>query len=174
VFPIQVPALRHREGDIPLLAGFFAERFRRKLGLQQLTLSSSVMALLEAYQWPGNVRDLEHVLSRAALFAKAETPTGITVISSSHLTGLQINKETQKRIQNKESNLIKNLNDGRRKIDFRLETEAYQRNLIQSALDQTNGNWTKAAEDLSMDRANLARLAKRLGIRVIKEIVLKQ
>jgi len=170
VFPIQVPALRHRQGDIPLLAGFFAERFRRKLGLQQLTLSSSAIALLEAYRWPGNVRELEHVISRAALFAKAEAPIGITVISSSHLTGLQLNQKTKEKVQDKESITANNTNKAREVVDFRLETEAYQRNLIQSALDETNGNWTKAASKLSMDRANLARLAKRLGIRVIKEV----
>lgn len=171
VFPIQVPALRYRQGDIPLLAGFFAERFRRKLGLQQLTLSSSAIALLEAYRWPGNVRELEHVISRAALFAKADTPTGITVISPVHLTGLQISQEVKERIQNQTSNMAKNPNETREKIDFRLETEAYQRSLIRTVLDEMNGNWTKAAEHLSMDRANLARLAKRLGIRVIKEVV---
>ena len=173
VFPIQVPALRHRQGDIPLLAGFFAERFRRKLGLQQLNLSSSAIELLEAYRWPGNVRELEHVISRAALFAKADTPTGITVISPAHLTGLQLSQEIKERIQNKTNNMPKNTSEAKGKIDFRLETETYQRNLIRSALDKTNGNWTKAAEHLSMDRANLARLAKRLGIRVIKEVVAK-
>lgn len=173
VFPIQVPALRHRQGDVPLLAGFFAERFRRKLGLQQLTLSRSAIELLEAYRWPGNVRELEHVISRAALFAKAETPTGITVISPNHLTGLQINQDIKERIQSKTSNVTKEVYEAEQSIDFRLETEAYQRNLIRSALDKTNGNWTKAAEHLSMDRANLARLAKRLGIRVIKEVVAK-
>ncbi|WOD08969.1 sigma 54-interacting transcriptional regulator [Marinomonas sp. GJ51-6] len=100
VFPIQVPALRHRQGDIPLLAGFFAERFRRKLGLQQLTLSSSAIGLLETYHWLRNVRELEHVISRAALFAKADIPSGITVISKNHLKGLQIDRGEKEGVQN--------------------------------------------------------------------------
>jgi anaerobic nitric oxide reductase transcription regulator len=178
VFPIQVPALRDRQGDVPLLAGFFAERFRRKLGLQQLTLSASAIEMLEAYHWPGNVRELEHVISRAALFSKAESSkaestktdntTGITVISSAHLTGLQIDSRIQEKIQNVE--IPQQILDKQEIVDLRLETETYQRNLICKALEASNGNWTKAAQQLSMDRANLARLAKRLGIVVAKEV----
>lgn len=178
VFPIQVPALRDRQGDIALLAGFFAERFRRKLGLQQLTLSASAIDLLDAYHWPGNVRELEHVISRAALFSKAESsksesakadnPTGITVITSAHLTGLQIDNSAKEKIQKNE--LEPPRLEKHKPIDLRLETETYQRNLIRKALEENQGNWTKAAQQLSMDRANLARLAKRLGIFVAKEI----
>ena len=168
VFPIQVPALRHRQGDIPLLAGFFAERFRRKLGLQQLTLSSSAIGLLETYHWPGNVRELEHVISRAALFAKADIPSGITVISKNHLKGLQIDRDEKEGMQN--TVMTERHSIAKEPINFRLETEAYQRNLIRNTLDNTNGNWTEAAKFLSMDRANLARLAKRLGIKVVRQV----
>ncbi|NLQ17071.1 nitric oxide reductase transcriptional regulator NorR [Marinomonas sp. M1K-6] len=183
VFPIHVPPLRDRQGDIPLLAGFFAERFCRKLGLQQLTLSASAINLLEAYHWPGNVRELEHVISRAALFSKAESSkaesskaesakadnaTGITVISSAHLTGLQIDSSVQEKKQKHDTSPL--ALDNQKSIDLRLETEAYQRDLIRKALETNQGNWTKAAQQLSMDRANLARLAKRLGIVVAKEV----
>ncbi|MBU1466184.1 MAG: nitric oxide reductase transcription regulator, partial [Gammaproteobacteria bacterium] len=115
-----------------------------------------------------NVRELEHVISRAALFAKADNATGITVISSAHLTGLQIDNSSQEKIQNTETS--QQVLDKQQTIDLRLETEAYQRNLIRKALEESEGNWTKAAQQLSMDRANLARLAKRLGIVVAKEI----
>ncbi|TYL46515.1 nitric oxide reductase transcriptional regulator NorR [Marinomonas sp. IMCC 4694] len=175
VFPLQVPALRERQGDVPLLAGFFAERFRRKLGLQQLTIAAAAMELLDAYHWPGNVRELEHVISRAALFAKAdavksERTSGITVITPSHLTGLQLNNNFHKKIQTAplESDATQDSSDDT--IDLREKTDTYQRNMIRRALEQNNGNWTKAAQQLSMDRANLARLAKRLGIFVAKEV----
>jgi anaerobic nitric oxide reductase transcription regulator len=175
VFPIKVPALRDRQGDVPLLAGFFAERFRRKLGLQQLTLSPSAINLLEAYHWPGNVRELEHVISRAALFAKAESakdesPTSITVISPAHLTGLQIEKSDKEEIQRAIEYTPKDAIISNEPIDLREKTETYQRDMIRQTLELTEGNWTKAAQHLSMDRANLARLAKRLGIRVTKEV----
>ncbi|WP_175404869.1 nitric oxide reductase transcriptional regulator NorR [Marinomonas sp. FW-1] len=173
VFPIHVPPLRERQGDVPVLAGFFAERFRRKLGLQQLTLSASAIDMLEAYHWPGNVRELEHVISRAALFSKAETvktgqTNGITIISPAHLTGLQIDNSIQEKIQSNET--LRPITGHQETIDLRLETEAYQRNMIRKALETNEGNWTKAAQQLSMDRANLARLAKRLGVVVAKEV----
>ena len=69
VYPISAPALRERKGDIELLAGFFVEKLKRKLGLQQLKLANKVLDYLLVYQWPGNVRELEHMLSRAALKA---------------------------------------------------------------------------------------------------------
>ena len=124
--------------------------------------------MLEAYHWPGNVRELEHVISRAALFAKSDNAIGITVISSEHLTGLQIDIRAKEKIQNVET--PQPVLDKQEIIDFRLKTEAYQRELIRNALESNDGNWTKAAQQLSMDRANLARLAKRLGIVVAKEI----
>ncbi|MCV2401996.1 nitric oxide reductase transcriptional regulator NorR [Marinomonas sp. C2222] len=166
VFPIQVPALRERTGDIPLLVGFFAEGFRRKLGLQQLTVSSSAIELLEGYHWPGNVRELEHTISRASLFAKAEAPTGITTIMSEHIVGLQIDRNESKQKQKSEKPLFIE----QEKINFRLETESYQKTMILAALKKADGNWSKASHYLSMDRANLARLAKRLGIKVTKTV----
>ena len=170
VFPIQVPALKERIGDIPLLAGYFAESFRRKLGLQQLTLSAAAISLLEAYHWPGNVRELEHVISRAALFAKADAPTGITVITPQHLTGLQIDLSYKNKAQKQSLDSEQPQEAAFETIDLRLETERYQKDRIRCALENTNGNWSQAARHLSMDRANLTRLAKRLGISVAKAI----
>lgn len=170
VFPIQVPPLRERQGDVPLLAGFFTERFRRKLGLQQLTLSASAMRLLESYHWPGNVRELEHVISRAALYAKAAVPTGITTITPAHLTGLQIDN-TFKKQQQAISDTVESVSNAfEEPINLREKTDAYQRDLIHRALLDADGNWAQAARFLSMDRANLVRLAKRLGVSVSKEV----
>ncbi len=70
-FPIAMPSLRERHGDVPLLAGYFAEQMRRKLGLSQLKISSILLVAFERYSWPGNVRELEHLVNRSALKAKA-------------------------------------------------------------------------------------------------------
>ena len=71
VYPISVPALRHRDGDVTLLAGYFLEQARRKLGIVQIKLNKEAQYLLSRYNWPGNVRELEHVINRAALKARA-------------------------------------------------------------------------------------------------------
>lgn len=121
VFPIYVPTLKERQSDIPLLAGYFAEKTRRSLGLQQLILSDDTLLQLTRYNWPGNVRELEHVVSRAALYAREETPTGITVIKPSHLTGINLIGAAGEHISDA-SALYTGVDDA---IDFRAHTNKF-------------------------------------------------
>jgi len=65
VIPIRLPALRERQGDIPLVAEHFLGRLTREMGKPLDGFSSEAMAALESYQWPGNVRELENVVERA-------------------------------------------------------------------------------------------------------------
>jgi Transcriptional regulator containing GAF, AAA-type ATPase, and DNA binding domains len=74
VYPLQVPPLRERGRDAVLLAGYFLEQNRSRLGLNSLRLSSEAQAALLAYDWPGNVRELEHLIGRSALKAMGQTP----------------------------------------------------------------------------------------------------
>lgn len=69
VFPIEVPPLRKREGDIPLLAMYFLEKFARKLGKEITDTSRETMARLTNYSWPGNVRELQNVIERAVILS---------------------------------------------------------------------------------------------------------
>ena len=69
VYPLQVPALRERGRDVLLLAGFFLEQNRSRMGLGSLRLTSDAQSALLAYAWPGNVRELEHLIGRSALKA---------------------------------------------------------------------------------------------------------
>jgi formate hydrogenlyase transcriptional activator len=70
VFPIEVPALRDRTGDIGLLVGFFATSLARRLGKPIQGFSARSMQRLTTYAWPGNVRELQNVVERAAIFAQ--------------------------------------------------------------------------------------------------------
>jgi len=65
VIPIQLPALRERRGDVPLIAEHFLARLTREMGKALEGFAPDAMAALEAYQWPGNVRELENVVERA-------------------------------------------------------------------------------------------------------------
>ncbi len=69
VFPINVPPLRERKDDIPLLARLFAERFARSLGREAPVMPSREIKKLFGYEWPGNVRELEHFIERAVILA---------------------------------------------------------------------------------------------------------
>jgi DNA-binding NtrC family response regulator len=72
VFPITVPPLRERPGDIPLLARFFVERFCRDMKKRSLALSPAAIEHLQAYRWPGNVRELQNCIERAVILAESE------------------------------------------------------------------------------------------------------
>jgi len=69
VFPIQVPSLREREDDIPMLAQFFIEQFARKMGKKIPGVDRATMKKLVQYSWPGNVRELANVLERAVILS---------------------------------------------------------------------------------------------------------
>jgi DNA-binding NtrC family response regulator len=73
VFPITVPPLRERPGDIPLLARYFVERFCRDLKKKPLALSPAALEQLQTYRWPGNVRELQNCIERAVILAEGDT-----------------------------------------------------------------------------------------------------
>lgn len=74
VFPLSLPPLRERPEDIPLLADVFLRRAAKKLGRTLRPLEPSELALLTTYSWPGNIRELEHVMENAAILAKESVP----------------------------------------------------------------------------------------------------
>jgi transcriptional regulator with GAF, ATPase, and Fis domain len=72
VFPIRVPPLRERREDIATLARSFAERFAHRMGKRLPPISSSTLAKLSAYSWPGNIRELQNLIERAAIMCTGE------------------------------------------------------------------------------------------------------
>ena len=73
VFPITVPPLRERAGDIPLLARHFVDRFCRDLNKKPLVLSPEAVEQLQTYYWPGNVRELQNCIERAVILSEGDT-----------------------------------------------------------------------------------------------------
>ena len=65
VFPIQVPALRDRVDDIPLLVEYLVDRYAKKVGKRIRSVSKSTLDLFQGYDWPGNIRELQNVVERA-------------------------------------------------------------------------------------------------------------
>jgi formate hydrogenlyase transcriptional activator len=73
VFPLEMPALRNRPADIPLLVEYFIHRYARRLGKKIRGISKSSLDLLRSYDWPGNVRELQNVVERAVIVSDSET-----------------------------------------------------------------------------------------------------
>jgi transcriptional regulator with GAF, ATPase, and Fis domain len=67
VFPIEVPSLRERRADIPLLVEYFVDRYARKSGKKITTVDKKTLRLLESYPWPGNIRELQNVIERSVI-----------------------------------------------------------------------------------------------------------
>jgi len=72
VFPIQIPALRERRDDIPILLEYFIERYAKKAGKRIRTVSKRTLELFQAYDWPGNIRELQNVVERAVVLCDGE------------------------------------------------------------------------------------------------------
>src|SRR4051812_37732151 len=72
VVPLQIPPLRKRTGDIPLLVGHIIKKFNERLKKAITGISDEALAALEAHSWPGNIRELENVLERTILFSKGD------------------------------------------------------------------------------------------------------
>ena len=87
VFPIQVPALRDRVDDIPLLVEYLVDRYAKKAGKRIRSVSKNTLDLFQGYDWPGNIRELQNVVERAVVLCEGETfcvdPSWLAPASSS-------------------------------------------------------------------------------------------
>jgi Sigma-54 interaction domain/Bacterial regulatory protein, Fis family len=73
VFPVRAPSLRERKEDIPLLAKYFIERYARSAGKKIKNIGTKTLELLQAYDWPGNIRELQNVIERAVILCDGAT-----------------------------------------------------------------------------------------------------
>ncbi len=158
VYPLKVPALRERGRDVLLLSGFFLEQNRSRMGLGSLRLSPDAQAALLHYDWPGNVRELEHLIGRSALKALGRCNPRPRILT---LTAADLELPTT----STEPAVVKPQAVPDAVGDLRLATENYQRQLISACLERHQHNWASAARELGLDRANLGRMARRLGLK---------
>ncbi|GIU05913.1 MULTISPECIES: nitric oxide reductase transcriptional regulator NorR [unclassified Shewanella] len=174
VFPIIVPPLNERQGDVILLSGFFVERSREKLGLKSLSLSPDSINLLNTYNWPGNVRELEHVLRRAAVLSRAQYQSDTPVITPQHFDlhrqdSLQLESTSNIATKIGHSQVVNHSqNQSKSHINsqtLKQATENFQAQYIRQALAANGNNWAATARALDLDSGNLHRLAKRIGLK---------
>ena len=136
VIPIQLPSLRERREDIPLLIAHFLQKFSKELGKDVRGVAPEAMAVLERYHWPGNIRELENVLERAIVLGGAD------------MVGVESLPESVRRerpVKGLES--VEIPEDG---LDLEATLDAIEGRYLQRALDRTGGVQTKAAELLKM------------------------
>jgi len=162
VYPLRVPPLRERGNDVVLLAGYFLEQNRPRLGLRSLRLTREAQAALVDYAWPGNVRELEHLIGRASLKALANHTQRSRILS----LGVEDLALTQvEKPMSSDTPTHERPSEATEGGELRPAVEAFQRRMINQSLERHAGNWAAVAREMGLDRANLNRLAKRLAIK---------
>ena len=148
VIPIQLPPLRERRDDIPVLARHFLEKFAAGMAMQ---ISQGANRALMAYSWPGNVRQLENAVERAVTLSSGRTEIDIA----------DLPPEIQDIRQQAVSTPFVDFPD--EGLDLPAYLSSIERDLIQRSLERTGGNRNKAAELLRIKRTTLVEKLKRLG-----------
>ncbi|KAF4516091.1 hypothetical protein B566_EDAN000329 [Ephemera danica] len=145
VITLTLPPLRERREDIPALAHFFLERHAREAKRPAATLSTSSIAALTRYPWPGNIRELDNVIARAVVLSQADTIEPETIA-----------------LFPEDAHLCQEKGSGRSYLDlpYHESMDAHSRHIITRALEKAGGNQTHAAELLHLQRTYLARLIK--------------
>ncbi len=138
VLSIEMPPLRNRGNDIIMLAKYFAEQTSRRYGFEKATFSQEAIQTITEYTWPGNVREMKHLLERAVLLNSG----GELSSSALGLTNRTLSGSTEKSTGN----------DSKFE-DMSLESAEFT--LIKQALEKANGNVSKAARDLKITRMAL-------------------
>lgn len=143
-FPIPLPPLRERTGDIPLLAEFFLATYCRRLG-KQSRFSPECLTLLDQYPFPGNIRELENEVVRALTLAPVEGIITPDLLSD--------------RIRNR-SDISLDFTKG----TVQEITDRMEQTLVKEALEETGGNRTRAAQKLGLSRRGLLNKIRRYGL----------
>jgi DNA-binding NtrC family response regulator len=164
VVPLQIPPLRKRTGDIPLLVTHIIKKFNERLKKSITGISDEALAALETHSWPGNIRELENVLERTILFCKGDR------IERSDLQLASAAQEPASQSQPVPVGVGDDEDEGGElsgslKEVVRAETARVERELIVKALDETGGNVTQAARLLKISRKSLQMKMKEFGLR---------
>jgi two-component system, NtrC family, nitrogen regulation response regulator NtrX len=148
VIPIFVPPLRERQDDIPLLAEHFMAEFAREYGRRLKGFEPTATTVLQHYSWPGNVRELRNVIERLVIMVPGQA------ISAEDLSFLDPNVLTRAAAPPASSGRM-TLHEAR---------DRFERDLILRTLAEQQGNMSKTAEVLGVERSNLYRKMRAFGI----------
>jgi two-component system, NtrC family, nitrogen regulation response regulator NtrX len=141
VVPVRVPSLRERPHDIRQLADYFLEDFCARNNFKRKTLDDGVIPMLESYAWPGNARELRNVIERMAILTAGERITRDSIPVE-----IRVQRETGPKSTIQEAR------------------ESAEREHILRALEETNWNVSGAARALGMERTNLHKRIRALGL----------
>ena len=156
IFPIELPPLRERQDDIPVLAFHFLKKFGKEMDRTVKEFSAAAMNLLTNHDWPGNVRELENVIHRAVILASDE------VIRQGHLVNIIDMQPSIELDVPRTSEELKNF----KKIARRRSVENVEKLFVLGALKRNAFSVTRSAQDTGMQRSNFQALMKKYDIHI--------
>ena len=154
VVTIDIPPLRDRREDIPMLAETFARGASERYDLPLRQIAQSALRKLIDYDWPGNVRELKNTIERAAIMAEGDEITA-EALPDEIIPSIQKSSAAES-------------DDGALRVpftaEFREDRKEFERRYISRCLEHTHGNVTRAAEILGMHRQSLQHKLRQLGL----------
>jgi two-component system nitrogen regulation response regulator NtrX len=153
VVPIRVPSLRERRDDIPMLARYFMERSAQSTGLSPRILGEDAMAALQAYDWPGNVRQLKNAIDWILIMAPGEPSDPVRA----DMLPAEIGAITPTVLRWDKAGEIMGL-------PLRDARELFEREYLLAQITRFGGNISRTASFIGMERSALHRKLKSLGV----------
>jgi transcriptional regulator with PAS, ATPase and Fis domain len=151
---VNLPPLRERRPDIPLLANHFLKKYSTKYKKQVTGLNKDTLQLLESYTWPGNIRELENVLERIVIL----TDINLDYIPPELLPENILSHTEKSRSQHE----TKNQNS---KLNIRDKQSIYEKEIILKVLIKNGWNQSVAAEELGLHESTLRYRMRKYGIK---------
>jgi len=151
VINIEIPALRHRKSDIPMLAESIVEKVCHRMETVKYTIDSEVIRVLQNYDWPGNVRELENVLERAIIRAAMEGSTSIQV----EHTGELLRKNVLPPLE---------LAPSCQTTDLKNYLQTHEKLMLEEVLHKTRGDKYLASEMLNIHLSALYKKMNKYGL----------
>jgi two-component system nitrogen regulation response regulator NtrX len=153
VVPIQIPSLKERHEDIPMLVAYFMRRSAEMLGLSPREVSPDALSALQSYEWPGNVRQLRNIIERLLIM----TPGNGSDVIRVDMLPPEINSPTPASLMPDNSAEVMSM-------PLREAREAFERQYLMAQVGRFGGNISRTAEFVGMERSALHRKLKTLGV----------
>jgi transcriptional regulator with GAF, ATPase, and Fis domain len=156
VVPLKAPPLRERSEDIPLLCQAFVQQCARENGLKGKPITPEALAVLSGFEWPGNVRELRNVIERLVILS--ENSIGVGDLPEEIVTEVARKNRPERKVA------ALDLPPETRTLPLRELRDLIERQYILSKLDENGWNISRTAQILDIERTNLHKKMRALGI----------
>ncbi len=164
VVAIELPPLRGRKGDVPLLCDYFLARFSKEMEIDNPGISEEALAMVESHVWPGNVRELANALKKSLIFSRGYPIRAEDISQAVRSDAVQGPADSAAMERAMRQWVRESLVGAGRKDMFSHLTDAFTHMLISEALNLTRGNRTRAAELLGISRPTLHAKMEKCGL----------